>query len=84
MCQEMDCCDKPWVSVNTFSVSGDELREHPLCARASVVVPTCCVSGPGLLCEPLLSEHLLCDYFLSARLCGILLLTLRGCAGHKG
>lgn len=64
------------------------LCEYPLCARASVVMATYCVSGIGLLCEHLLSEDLLCDYLLSARLCGILLLILgvgwAVSAGHTG
>lgn len=84
MCQEVDGCEKPWMLANTHFVSENELCEHLLCARASLVVAIYRVSGTELLCEPLLSEHLLCDYLLSARLCGILLLILRGCAGHTG
>lgn len=79
MCLEVSC-------VNTsYCVPGPRLlRKHLLCTRASVVVATYYVSGTGLLCQHLLSEHLLCDHLLSTSLHGILLLILRGYAGHPG
>lgn len=59
VCQEVSCVSI--YSLSTYCcVLGPRLLavEHLLCARASVVVITYCVSGFGLLCEHLLSEHL--------------------------
>lgn len=62
VCQEVSCVSI--YSLSTYFPTavcwalGCLLCEHLLCAKASVVVITYCVSGIGLLCEHLLSEHL--------------------------
>lgn len=83
-CQEASC------GVSVFSVSpffcapGPGLPcEHLLCVGASLVVAASRVKN-WLLCERLPSEHLLCDYFLSAILCGTLPLRLGGVLGTRG
>ena len=65
-----------WLPITQREASRVSARR--LLPEALVVVAAYCVSGTGLPCEPLLS-----DYLLSARLCGPLPLTHRGCAGRR-